>query len=176
MQKLIILRGAPASGKTTVAKSFRNFENKVAWIKVDNFKDFFSEDASSALEFVNGSAISTLQYLLGQGFSVIIDGVFQDTSAIDKALEIAKEKNVQVKVFELTCSLEALQQRDGQREDVSEGLRKPLGEETIAEIYGALNNNPYPNAISIDTQHNSMEKCKELIEKSFQETKTTHTI
>ncbi len=48
-QYLVILRGAPGSGKTTLAKSFRNFEEKVAWLKVDNFKDFFAEDATSAL-------------------------------------------------------------------------------------------------------------------------------
>ena len=167
MQKVIILRGAPASGKTTLAKLFRDFEKRFAWLKVDNFKDFFAEDATPALEFVNGSAVATLKYLLSQGFSVVIDGIFQDTSAIDKILEIAKEKNIPAKVFELTASLEKLQKRDNQREGVPEGIRKPLGEETIAKIDKTLKDNPYPDSIELDTEHNSIEKCKETISKAF---------
>jgi len=166
-QRVIILRGAPAIGKTTLAKSYRNFEMKVAWIKVDNFKDLFAEDATPALEYVNGSAVATLAYLITQGFSVVVDGVFQNTTSIDKILEIAKGEDIPAKVFELKTSLETLQKRDSQREGVPEGLRKPLGNETIEEIFTTLNNNPYPNSVKLDTEHNPLEKCKELIDKSF---------
>ncbi len=93
-QFLIILRGVTASGKSTISKRLRNFEEKTVWLKVDNFKDFFAEDSSNALEFVNGSAIATLDYLLDQGFSVVMDGVFQDTKAIDDAVNLAKSKNI----------------------------------------------------------------------------------
>lgn len=48
----------------------RNFERKIVWLKVDNFKDFFADDASIALDYVNGTAIATLEYLLNQEFSV----------------------------------------------------------------------------------------------------------
>lgn len=41
MQKLIILRGCMASGKSTIAQKYRSFDNKMAWIKVDRFKDLF---------------------------------------------------------------------------------------------------------------------------------------
>jgi len=130
-QRVIILRGAPASSKTSLAKIYRNFNEKVAWLKVDNFKDFFSEDATPALEYVNGSTVATLDYLIRQGFSVVVDGVFQNTIPIDEILEIAKKQDIPAKVFELTTSLETLQKRDAQREGVPEGLRKPLGNETI---------------------------------------------
>ena len=66
MQRLIILRGPPSSGKSTIAKKLRDFEHKIAWLKVDNFKDFFAEDTSSALQYVNESAIATLKYLFDQ--------------------------------------------------------------------------------------------------------------
>jgi predicted kinase len=134
-QFLIILRGAPASGKSTIAKSFRNFDKKIAWLKVDSFKDFFAEDSSAALEYVNGSAIATLEYLFNQGFSVIMDGVFQETSAIDEALAFAKEKNVKAIVYQIRCSLSVLQERDKTRAGVKEGCRKPLGDDVIAAIY-----------------------------------------
>lgn len=64
MQKLIIIRGAPASGKSTIAKSLRDFQKKIAWLKVDNFKDFFSEDGTLGLEYANEAAIVTLEFLV----------------------------------------------------------------------------------------------------------------
>ena len=167
LQRVIILRGAPASGKTTIAKSYRNFNEKVAWLKVDNFKDFFAEDATPALEYVNGSAVATLDYLIGQGFSVVVDGVFQNTIPIDEILELAKKQNIPAKVFELTTSLKTLQKRDVLREGVPEGLRKPLGNETIENIFTTLENNPYPNSVEINTKNNSTDKCKELIDEAF---------
>ena len=62
---------------------------------------------------------------------MVVDGVFQNTIPIDEILEIAKKQDIPAKVFELTTSLETLQKRDAQREGVPEGLRKPLGNETI---------------------------------------------
>ena len=67
---------------------------------------------------MNGSAIATLGYLLSQGFSVVVDGVFQNTTAVDNALQFAKEKNIPARVFELTASLEMLLKRDNQRKGV----------------------------------------------------------
>jgi predicted kinase len=167
MQKVIILRGVPSSGKSTIAKSYRNYEEKIAWLKVDNFKDFFAEDASAALSFVNGAAVATFEYLLSEGLSVVIDGVFQDTKAIDKAIEIAKKHNVPCKVFELEVSLETLIKRDTIREGVPEGLRKPLGEETITKIYEVYKNNPYSSAIKLNTENNHLEECKKIIKAYF---------
>lgn len=167
MQRVIMLRGVPASGKTTLAKIYRNFEEKVAWLKVDNFKVFFAEDSTPALSFVNGAAIATLEYLLKQGFSVVVDGVFQDTSAIDKALEIAQKHQVPIKVFELKSGLEVLQKRDKERDGVPEGIRKPLGDEVIANIFSIINDNPYPNAIELDTENSSIEECVKQIDNAF---------
>jgi len=162
-QFLIVLRGVPASGKTTIAKQFRNFDKKIAWLKVDNFKDFFAEDSSTALDYVNGSAIATLGYLFNQGFSVVMDGVFQETNAIDEALVLAKEKNIKVIVYQIKCSLLTLRERDRTRPGVKEGCRKPLGDDVIAGIYQKLEINPYPNAEILDTEYLSLKECVEKI-------------
>jgi predicted kinase len=167
MQKLIILRGAPASGKSTLAKSFRCFENKYVWLKVDNFKPFFGSD--EALPYVNGAAIATLIYILEQKFSVVMEGVFQDAKAIDEARIIADTLSIPVKVFELDVSLDALKKRDLVREGVPEGMRPALGDEVIEKIYNNLKNNPYPTAIRLNTKVNTIEACKKIIEDSFLE-------
>jgi predicted kinase len=167
MQKVIIIRGAPASGKSTIAKSYRNFDEKIVWLKVDNFKDFFAEDSSIALKYVNGSAVATLQYLLKKGFSVVMEGIFQDTTAINEARNMAKEINVPAKMFELVVPLEVLQQRDLEREGVPEGKRPALGNETIEKIYNVINDNPFPDAIKINTVENNLDQCKQIIDSSF---------
>lgn len=102
-QSLIILRGAPVSGKSSIARALRNFEKKIVWLKVDNFKSFFADDASNALDYVNGSALVTLGYLLTDGFSVVMDGVFQNPDCIEDALNLAKSKNISARAFDLQC-------------------------------------------------------------------------
>lgn len=169
MQKLIVLRGAPSSGKSTIAKRFRNFQEKVVWLKVDSFKDFFSEDASIALDYVNVTAVATLDYLLNQGFSVVMEGVFQNPQYIKQATELAKKRNIPYRVFQLTCSLETLQMRDKQRPGIKEGCREPLGDTVIANLYNVIENNPYKEAIELDTEKNNIEKCIEIIRQNFKE-------
>lgn len=166
-QRVIVLRGVPGSGKSTIAKSYRNLQSKFVWLKVDNFKDFFAEDSSEALEYVNGAAVVTLEYLLENGFSVVMDGVFQDTSSIDKAEEVASKLNVPVRVFELKASLETLVHRDKSREGVREKLRPQLGDKTIRNIFQVLKDNPYKKAINLDTEKNSVVECRKIIEESF---------
>jgi predicted kinase len=164
VQKLIILRGAPASGKTTIAKRLRNFEKKRAWLKVDNFKDFFTEDASRALNYVNGAAVATLNYLLQNSFSVVMDGVFQDTKPIDESCRVADKLNIPNKVFELEATLETLISRDLEREGASEGLRQALGKDTISQIYKTLKSTPYPDSTKLNTEANNLEECVKIIE------------
>ena len=76
-QFLVIIRGAPASGKTTIAKKLRNFKEKIVWLKVDNFKDFFAGEASlKEQEYVDNCALATLNYLLDSGFSITKKALF----------------------------------------------------------------------------------------------------
>lgn len=165
MQKLIILRGAPSSGKSTIARKLRNFQKKIAWLKVDNFKDFFAEDSSIALDYVNEAAIVTLEYLLNQGFSVVMEGVFQNTKYIKRATETAKKRNIPCRVFQLECSLKTLQMRDKHRPGIKEGCREALGDDVIAHLYSIIGNNPYEEAIKLDTEKHSIEKCIEIIKR-----------
>jgi chloramphenicol 3-O-phosphotransferase len=158
-QFLVILRGTPASGKTTIARSMRDFEKKIAWLKVDNFKDFFAEDSSIALEYVNGSAIATMNYLFNEGFSVVMDGVFQDTTTIADAVKVAKEKDIKYIVYEIQVSLEELLRRDKTRAGVKEGFRKPLEDKLIAKVYQTLKENPFPEAQPLDTEQMPVEEC-----------------
>lgn len=157
---MAILRGAPASGKTTIAKKLRSFENKVVWLKVDNFKDFFSGEATQEEQkYVDECALATLEYLLDKGFSVVMEKIFFDPFIIPIAAEAARKRNIKTKVFQIKCPLEILQERDKTRLGIKEGCRKPLGDETIRRLYEQLEKTPVADSIILDTASLSVEEC-----------------
>lgn len=159
-QFVAIIRGAPASGKTTIAKKLRDFKKKTVWLKVDNFKDFFSGDASlEEQKYVDECALTTLKYLLDEGFSVVMEKIFFDPFIIPLAIEEARKRNIVAKVFQIKCSLAVLQERDKNRQGIKEGCRKPLGNEVIERIYNQLEKTFYPGAMVLDTEKLSEEEC-----------------
>jgi len=159
-QFLVIIRGAPASGKTTIAKQLRNYQKKIAWLKVDNFKDFFSDDAQpTEQKNVDEAALATLQYLLDNQFSVVMEKIFFDPFIIPLAVKEAQKRDIPVHVFQLQTSLTTLQERDRNRPGIKEGCRKPLGDDVIQKIYEQLENTPYPGAIRLNTEELTLEKC-----------------
>ena len=167
MQKIIILRGATASGKSTLAKRYRNFKNKTIWLKIDNFKDYFDVLDDDVRVHIYGAANTSLDYFLKKGFSVVMEGIFQNPNNVQQAVNIAKKQHIPYRVFQLKVSLKTLQERDSIREGVPEGCRQPLGNDEIAKIYTVLEENYYPEAITLDTENMSIDECIAFIDKQF---------
>ncbi len=166
-QFLVIIRGAPASGKTTIAKEIRNYDQKIAWLKVDNFKDFFSDHAQpNEQKNVDECALASLEYLLNNNFSVVMEKIFFDPFIIPKAIEAASKRGILVKVFQLQTPLATLQERDKKRPGVKEGCRQPLGDDVIAKIYAQLEKTFYPGAIPLNTEELTLSECVNVIRKS----------
>ncbi len=165
-QILIILRGAPATGKTTLGERLRNENEKIVWLKTDNFKPFFSESGEFT-DIISQTALASLDFLLDHGYSVIYEGIFQNPIFAENAKELAKTKNVSVVIYQLTCSLFTLQQRDKERPGIKEGCRKQLGDVTIETIFNNVENNPIKDAVRLDTEKLSLEKCLNIIRKNF---------
>ncbi len=163
-QFLVIIRGAPASGKTTLAKSLRNFDEGIVWLKVDNFKDFFSDEAKlREQKFVDECALSALKYLLNQGFSVVMEKIFYDPFIIPLATNEAQQLGIKVLVFQITCSSKTLLMRDRARPGVKEGCRKPLRKDTIEKIQNHLDETFLPQAIILDTEKFTIEECVNIV-------------
>ncbi|PJE62687.1 hypothetical protein COU88_03675, partial [Candidatus Roizmanbacteria bacterium CG10_big_fil_rev_8_21_14_0_10_39_6] len=114
-QKLVILRGASCSGKTTIAESLRDYDARIAWISIDNFKRIFSNFQDAALDDVNKSAIIALRDILSRGFSVIVDGIFKKPEHIQAVVREGEKMNISVVIYQLDCSLETLKLRDKSR-------------------------------------------------------------
>ncbi|MFC1727272.1 zeta toxin family protein [Patescibacteria group bacterium] len=167
-QFLVIIRGAPASGKTTIAKKFVNYDKKIVWLKVDNFKPFFGEKALLKHQNdVDQCALSTLKYLLDTGFSVVMEKIFYDPSVIPLAVDEAKEREIKVAVFQIKCSLKTLQKRDRARPGIKEGCRKPMGDKAIERIHRQLEETFYPKAIELDTEKLAVNQCILMIKKQL---------
>jgi chloramphenicol 3-O-phosphotransferase len=167
-QKLVILRGPAASGKTTLGESLRDYDNKIVWLSVDKMKPIFSDFEDRTLDASNKASLATLKYLLDEGYSVVFDGIFKDINCVYEAVEIARSRNIPAVVYQLKCSLETLQSRDKVRPGVKEGYRKPLGAELIKSIYNTNINNPIEGAIELDTENQTLEQCVKIIEKNFE--------
>ncbi len=166
-QKLVILRGAPASGKTTICKNVRNIDKNIVWLSVDGIKPIFSEYKNETLEHANKASLVMLNYLLTEGYSVIYDGIFKIPEHLRQAEEVAKKKTVQVIVYQLESSLKVLQEREKVRDGVKHGLWKPLGDDLIAGLYQKIQENPIEEAIRLDTEKLSLDECLEVVRKNF---------
>jgi predicted kinase len=167
-QTLVIIRGAPASGKTTISESLRDFDRKIVWFKTDNIKSFFSDPSEARiLDEVMETCIATLSNLLERGYSVVYEGIFKDPNYALKAIQVGKSNNIPVVVYQLKCSLKILQERDKARKGVLEGLRKAMGDEVIESLYNKVENNPIEGAIKLNTEEKSLDECIEIIKKNF---------
>lgn len=165
-QTLVILRGAPASGKTTLGERLRSKENNVVWLKIDNLKPFFSEDWGDSLDEVNKLALVMINQLLSDGFSVVFDGIFKNpTHALD-AKKLAESKNVPCVIYQLECSLETLQKREDERS--AQFQRDHFGKDTIQRLYEKVINNPIEGSIPLNTETQSIDECLEIIKKNFE--------
>lgn len=167
-QALIILRGAPASGKTTIGQSLRNKEKKIVWLKIDNLKPFFSKDFGDSLDEVNKASLAILNSFLNDGYNVIFDGIFKNPDHALDAIKLAESKNIPVVVYQLSCSLQTLQKRDRTRPGIKEGCRKPLGDELIESLYNKVESNPIEGVLKLDTENQTIDQCSEIIRKNFE--------
>jgi chloramphenicol 3-O-phosphotransferase len=167
-QKLVILRGPAASGKTTICEKVRDFDKKIAWLSVDKMKPIFSDFEDRTLEESNKAALAELKYLLDEGYSVIFDGIFKNVNRVYEAIQIAKDRNIETLVYQLRCSLETLQGRDKVRPGVKEGYRKPLGDEVIQSIHNTNMENPIEGAIELNTEEKSVGECVKIINGVFE--------
>ena len=167
-QKLIIIRGAPASGKTTISEGLRDFNNKIVWFKTDNLKLFFSDPSESRiLDEVMETCLATLSHLLDKGYTVIYEGIFVKPEYVEKAIGIGESKNIPVAIYQLSCSLKTLQERDKNREGIKEGCRKRMGNGAIENLYNIIASKPIERSIKLDTESKSLEECIEIIKKNF---------
>lgn len=167
-QKLVIVRGAACSGKTTICKEIRDFDRKIAWLSIDKVKNLFSDFKDEAMDDVNQSAIVILKDLLEREYSVIVDGIFKNPRHIEAIIRVGKDRNIPVVIYQLECSLETLKERDKTREGVAQGLWKPLGDELIERLFRMVEENPIDGAVKLNTEYTPVQENTQTVRQNFE--------
>lgn len=169
--RLMILRGSPAIGKTTISKKIAsmNSAKKKAHIPVDNFQlyDFRKPCLSREKFAIRNAAILTKSFLLEE-FDVVVDYVFDDLEDEYNFMSflfgdtIGHLKDVYVQKFYLDAPLEKVikrnQSRSGKR---GEYMSVPL----LRKLYAKtdLTKGKAKNEIIVDTSSIGVEKCARYI-------------
>lgn len=169
--RLIIVRGAPAVGKSTIAKKIANLNSskKTTYLPIDNFQLYDLRAMSKDREklAIRNAALLTKNFLL-EGFDVVVDYVFDDINDLKKFIEfifsetLGKIDDIYVQKFYLDAPIELIikrnQSRSGKRgEYMNIALLKKLYAKTSV-TKGMLSH----EAI-IDTSKYSAKQCARYI-------------
>ena len=137
MKKILILRGLPASGKSTFARKLLN-ENPNAWKRLnkDELRAMLDDSIHSPAneQFVNRVRDMLLMEALKAKKNVIIDDTNLTEKPIEQIREIAQRYTqqsgiqVHIEIKEMTTPLEECLERDAVRE-------KKVGSEVIMRMY-----------------------------------------
>lgn len=159
---LIILRGAPASGKTTVGNILKEELPNTVSIPVDQIIQMIAKEGKWAEFWATGqeAARNLTKHFLGKGFNVVVEELLFEISYIDKIIKIGKKFNAQMFVFELTAPLEVLIKR---KEKGGSKMKSDL----VQRLKEMVSTSPCEGAIRIDTTKKSPEECAEFILKTI---------
>lgn len=129
MNKLIILKGVPASGKSTWAREF--VKGKKDWVIVN--RDSLREGRGDYWIPEQEKFISYLEEFhvfkaLEMGFNVIIDATNLNPKTQKKWIDIAESLSVEIEWKEFTVPYDVAVERDKNRE-------RTVGESVIKQFY-----------------------------------------
>jgi predicted kinase len=119
MAKLIIMRGLPASGKTTRAKEIMDKDGNVVRVNKDSLRKMLHFDKwSGSKESITRSVSRkiAMQCLL-DGQNVIIDDTNLNEKTFQSWKDLAREMSAKVEVIEMNTTIEECIERDKKRKE-----------------------------------------------------------
>lgn len=169
--RLIILRGSPAVGKSTIASKVAslNSAKKKTHIAVDNFQTYDLRPMSKDREklAIRNAALLAKNFLL-EGFDVVVDYVFDDIEAQHQFMnfifgdQLGKLETIYVQQFYLDAPIEKIvkrnQSRSGKR---GEYMNVPL----LRKLYARTSETKgmIEHEVILDTTKYSAKQCAKYI-------------
>lgn len=163
---VIVIRGAPSTGKTTTAYEIRRKLPNSFILSIDNLiamnvpeeviGDERIESWGEMRPFGQELGHVLTSYLLKKEKNVIIEEMLPDVAGIKKLVKLASSLEAKPFVFELTAPPGTIMRREKMR-------KHPNPEKPVKMIMNLLAKNPYPKAIKIDTSDLSPREVADLI-------------
>lgn len=162
-QSLIVLRGAPGTGKSTVAEKLRDIGKDKTWLHIDWLGHFFPRSLHQTHSLHYQTAKHFAEVFLSMGYSVIVDGMFEETEWVDWFIDLAKERKIGCRVFEFTASVKDILARDKKHLGVKQGWRNPIQKKDLEVRLKWFQRHPYPKATQINSSERSLEEIVRFI-------------
>lgn len=155
---LIILRGGPASGKTTTGNILKEKLPNTVSIPVDVVISMLAKEGKWKEFWSCGheAARGLVEFFFREGFNVVFEELLFETSYIEKVIRIGKKFRARIFVFELVAPVEELIKRKKKG-----GFKMRANE--VKRLKKMVSAFPYKNAIKIDTLKKSPEGCANFI-------------
>ena len=157
---MIIIRGYPAVGKTTIGLKVRDCIGNAVCISVDNIIQMLGDFRSRQNKTMGHIASRYLaNFFMKQGMNIVIEELFADEISIRKTIELANQLHYNWFIFELESTISDIKARD-----------KNFGRihtQDIDRLLSILEKKYYhePLAIKINTSNLSMETATREIVK-----------
>jgi len=171
-QRLIVFRGPPAAGKTTISREIKKQKPDLAVIKFDTMRRIISDDPDPyAFKGLTFKMVENLaEFLINCGCSVLVEGLFIYEKEIEPFFNISRKYNISLKTFELSASLKILKKRlDNKPKDPLEGGVTNFNFLFSAFANSRLDEKKY-SVFKIDTGKNSIcEIAKKIIAQAWKD-------
>jgi predicted kinase len=146
MAKLLMMRGLPASGKTTRAKEIMVEAGNMIRVNRDQLRPMLHGDAkwSGKKEKVTRHVQRAMvKDLLDNDYSVIVDDTNLRDADRERWLQVARETNAKLEIIDMDTSYDECRYRDAVRES-------PVGSHVITSMALSSGRFPYRNIVICD--------------------------
>ena len=167
MKKIVIIRGAPATGKTTLAEKIIEYMNgKKALISYDEFlwvmtahHDRDKEDYRISMK----NYLSTIRRYMEHNYLIVTENCFDrvEEKSYEKLVSLAEKQEYDILKILLTCSFDEIRKRNNERPTTVEY-------DNLKHSYNSVYDERKDNEHRIDTTNISskdvFEKVKRLLD------------
>lgn len=114
--KLLVIRGLPASGKSTLAKKLTEEDKTYIRVNKDDIRRMLNTEGGAKENFVIEIRDSIIVHALKSGLNVVSDDTNLHPKHLERFTDLAKEYGAEVVIKDMDISVEECIRRDHGRE------------------------------------------------------------
>lgn len=114
--KLLVIRGLPASGKSTLAKIITEEDKSYVRVNKDDIRRMLSTEGGAKENFVIKIRDSIIVHALKSGMNVVSDDTNLHPRHLERFMDLAKEHGAEVVIKDMNVPVDECIRRDKERE------------------------------------------------------------